>query len=61
MACRVIVLVFIEWWIDDRITVVMLNKMENEPPGVRRGAYRDLRVDSGILLYKVMRSCMAHS
>lgn len=31
-------LVFIEWWIDDRIIVVMLNIMENEPPEARRGA-----------------------
>ena len=31
-------LVFVEWRIDDRIIVVMLNKLENEPPEARRGA-----------------------
>ena len=41
MACRVIVLVFIEWRIDDRISVVMLNirkTMVKEPEEVHTGA-----------------------
>lgn len=38
MACRVDDIWFNEWWIDDRIIVVMLNKTGNEPPEARRGA-----------------------
>ena len=58
MACRVIVVWFIECRIDDRIIVVMLNNTENEPPEARRGSYRGLSANSGVLLYKIMRSCM---
>lgn len=54
-------LVFIEWRIDDRITVVMLNIVENQGQGVRRGTSRGLKANSGALLYKIMRSCMTLS
>ncbi len=61
VACVLCWLSCIEWRCDDRISVVMLNKLENEPPEARRGAWRGLRANSGALLYKIMRSCMTLS